>query len=239
MMKIADLGTDFVHCWYLEKDGLKVLVDTGYAEDWPHFIQQAKAFGLDAADFLFLTHAHDDHAGFLNPLLEQMPGLRVIASKKALVGLRRGQNGPGGGVPDADAAAVCRQMVREGRGRHLFPKIDEKFLSRFLWLEDIDLHDFLSGAEGLFLPGHTEDSIGFLWEDRLFCGDAAQNRPDWPLKTTIWIQDLKAYQQSWQTMIDAKPVRIYPGHGEPFGPEALEAGLNALPEIRLNPSIKA
>jgi glyoxylase-like metal-dependent hydrolase (beta-lactamase superfamily II) len=240
-MRITDLGTDFVHSWCLEKDGLKVLVDTGYAEDWPHFTQKAEAAGIDwrALDFLFLTHAHDDHAGFLNALLEQAQNLRVIASHKALGGLRRGQNGPGGGVPDADAAAVCRQMVKAGRGRHLFPKLDENFLPRFLWLEDIDLDAFLPGAQGLFLPGHTDDSVGLLWEGLLFCGDAAQNRPDYPLKTTIWIQDMAIYTKSWQTMIGAKPARIYPGHGDPFGPEALEAGLGALSQIRLNPSIKA
>jgi glyoxylase-like metal-dependent hydrolase (beta-lactamase superfamily II) len=130
-------------------------------------------------------------------------------------------------------------MVKAGRGRHLFPKLDENFLPRFLWLEDIDLDAFLPGAQGLFLPGHTDDSVGLLWEGLLFCGDAAQNRPDYPLKTTIWIQDMAIYTKSWQTMIGAKPARIYPGHGDPFGPEALEAGLGALSQIRLNPSIKA
>ena len=240
-MKIADCGTNFVHSWVVQNRGLTVLIDTGYAEDWPHFLSRMAAADLDPAalDYLFLTHAHDDHAGFVNDVMQAVPELKVITSRKALTGLRRGQNGPGGGVPDDDAAAICRQMIRDGHGRHRFPAIEEGLLSRFLWVEDGTIGEILPGAAVLALPGHTEDSIGLLWDGALFCGDAAQNRADWPLKTTIWIGDLDAYRGSWQKMIDAQPERIYPGHGAPFDAAELERELPALAEVKLNPSIQA
>lgn len=240
-MKIVDCGTDFVHSWVIQNRGLTVLVDTGYTEDWHHFLKRMREADIDlsALDYLFLTHAHDDHAGFVNDVMAQAPRLRVIASRAALPGLRRGQNGPGGGVPDDNAAAVCRQMVKDGHGRHRFPALEEAQLSRFLWTEDVTIGEVLPGAAVRQLPGHTEDSVGLLWDGALFCGDAAQNRPDWPLKTTIWIGDLDAYRDSWRVMIAARPERIYPGHGAPFDAADLKRDLPALDELTLCPSIKA
>ena len=239
-MKIVDCGTDFVHSWVIQNRNLTVLVDTGYAEDWPNFLSRMQAADIEVStlDYLFLTHAHDDHAGFVNAVMQMAPALKVLASKKALSGLRRGQNGPGGGVPDDNAAAVCRQMVRDGHGRHRFPTIAEELLSRFLWTEDVSIGEVLPGAAVLALPGHTADSVGLFWDGALFCGDAAQNRPDWPMKTTIWIGDADTYRDSWRTMIDAQPERIYPGHGAPFDASDLEQDWPALAGLKLNPSIK-
>ena len=48
-MKIADCGTNFVHSWVVQNRGLTVLIDTGYAEDWPHFLSRMAAADLDPA----------------------------------------------------------------------------------------------------------------------------------------------------------------------------------------------
>ena len=46
---------------------------------------------------LFLTHAHDDHAGFLNELMQKCPHIPVIANPDSL---------PGNCDPERETAAV-------------------------------------------------------------------------------------------------------------------------------------
>ena len=219
-MKIARLGNDFINIWYLNHNGTRILIDTGYDTDWPMFCEHLAGEGdrPEDIDWLFLTHAHDDHAGFVNDLLRSS-NARAVASGKALAGLRRGQNGPGGGAPDQDAVDLCMKMVKEGRGAHRFPKIDPELESRFLWVDDATRPAIEAelGMRILDVPGHTEDSIALLTPSgELFVGDAAQNGDYSNHRTTIWIGDLETYAQSWREMIASDARMIYPGHGDPF-----------------------
>ena len=70
----------------------------------------------------------------------------------------------------------------------------------------------------LFLPGHTEDSIGLFLPGtgQLFCGDAAMNAVISVARHTIWIEDAAAFGQSWDKMLSCEPKMIYPSHGNPF-----------------------
>jgi len=153
--------------------------DTGYPEAWPSFTRRLAKAGLTPGDidWLFLTHAHDDHAGFVNELFAASD-CTAVASASALKGLRRGQNGPGGGAPDADALAQCLWMVQQGHGAHRFPALAPGYEDRFLWVDDATRPDIEArlGLAILPTPGHTGDSLSLLTpEGDLFCGDAAQN----------------------------------------------------------------
>lgn len=80
---IQNLGGRIVNNWlYRYADGY-VLIDTGYENGYKHFCKQLKKKGIAPQDihYLFLTHAHDDHAGFLNELLAAIPNLTVIADE--------------------------------------------------------------------------------------------------------------------------------------------------------------
>ena len=232
-VKIVKLGNDFLNIWYLNWNGKRILVDTGYDTDWELFCEHLAQEGdrPEDIDWLFLTHAHDDHAGFVNELLNQSQA-KAVASEKALVGLRRGQNGPGGGAPDQDAIDLCMKMVQEGRGAHRFPKLLPEHEARFLWVNDGTRAEIEAqlGMRIVDLPGHTEDSIALLTPGgELFVGDAAQNGAYCNDHTTIWIGDLEDYICSWERMLETKAKRIYPGHGEPFPAEELR---EALPVLR-------
>lgn len=231
-MKITKLGTDFVNLWYLNHNGTRILIDTGYDTDFPLFCEHLAQIGdrVEDIDWLFLTHAHDDHAGFVNEILSRSHA-KAVASGKALAGLRRGQNGPGGGAPDQDAINLCMAMVKNGRGAHRFPPLAPEYEARFLWVTD-ETRASIEGQLGmriLDVPGHTEDSIALLTPaGALFVGDAAQNDAASNDRTTIWIGDLEQYIQSWREIIDLQPDMIYPGHGEPFPTEDLRLALPAL-----------
>lgn len=229
-MEIRKLGNDFVNIWYINNNGTRILVDTGYDTDWWLFCDHLAQAGdrPEDIDWLFLTHAHDDHAGFVNELLSHSDA-KAIASSKALVGLQRGQNGSGGGAPDQDAIDLCMAMVKEGRGAHRFPKLNPENEARFLWVTEAT-RGAIEEAIGMRIvdvPGHTEDSIALLTPSGdLFAGDAAQNGPHSNDRITIWIGDLAQYIQSWREMIQLQPRMIYPGHGDAFPTEEL---IRALP----------
>jgi len=239
-MEIINLGNTTTNNWLIGYEGKRILVDTGYPEAWPSFTRRLAKAGLTPGDidWLFLTHAHDDHAGFVNELLA-VSDCTAVASASALKGLRRGQNGPGGGAPDADALAQCLWMVQQGHGAHRFPALAPGYEDRFLWVDDATRPDIEArlGLAILPTPGHTGDSLSLLTpEGDLFCGDAAQNGRPTHGKTTIWIGDLATYIHSWEAILalDPQPRRIYPGHGRPFPTEELVASLPALREKSLH-----
>ncbi len=80
-------------------EGGYVMVDTGYSGYYKSVESKLKAFGIEMSQikYVFLTHAHDDHAGFLNELLTKVSGVKVIMNEKSLQILRQGQNSFTGG----------------------------------------------------------------------------------------------------------------------------------------------
>ena len=69
----------------------------------------------------------------------------------------------------------------------------------------------------------------------MFCGDAAMNGFPSIGRTTIWIENLKQYRQSWETIIGKKPDLLFPAHGKPFKPAELQRNVQRLAGIRLLP----
>ena len=80
--------------------------------------------------YIFLTHAHDDHAGFLNELLGRNKELKVIMSNKAMTTLKRGQNSFEGGCSTFLAWIFCKFLGVFGKAGHLFPAIEDKYEDR-------------------------------------------------------------------------------------------------------------
>ena len=59
-----------------------IMIDTGYEHSMKNVEKRANKQGIEFSEikYIFLTHAHDDHAGFLNELLSKYPELKVIIS---------------------------------------------------------------------------------------------------------------------------------------------------------------
>lgn len=78
-MKILNVGDRIMNTWiYRIPDGY-VMIDTGYPNQLRRVEKRMRKHGIRWEDirYVFLTHAHDDHAGFLNELLEKCPHIRV------------------------------------------------------------------------------------------------------------------------------------------------------------------
>jgi glyoxylase-like metal-dependent hydrolase (beta-lactamase superfamily II) len=219
-LEVINLGNQIVNTYLIKTDSCCILIDTGYAEQFSGFCKKlaARNIGLNEIDYIFLTHAHDDHAGFLNEILRDS-NAKVIMHNKAIEGLRKGQNSFDGGCSGRPALLFCKLMGFFGKGEHRFPPVDKCYEDRCITVNEHNRNNIESILQGKIIetPGHTPCSISLLMNDgSLFCGDAAMNGFPSIHRTTIWIGDLQEYFSSWEAIIAANPTRIFPGHGKPF-----------------------
>ena len=81
---VYNLGDRVVNNYLVSLDEAGyVLIDTGYAENYPVFRKRLEKTGtsLKEIKYIFLTHAHDDHAGFLNAQFSSRYSLLSAANK--------------------------------------------------------------------------------------------------------------------------------------------------------------
>ncbi len=223
MIQIHNIGGYIVKNYLLETPIGIIAIDTGYAGGFPKFKARfEKKWPLSALKYIFLTHHHDDHAGFLNELLEAAADAKVILHPSAIQYLKNGRNNepPGAGYSSFPASLFGR-MKKD----FSFPPVEIPE-SRCISVasEDEQVFERLGlPIKILLLPGHTDDSIGLYLADSgvMLCGDAAMNAVISVARHTIWIEDTAAFGRSWDKMLSYHQNMIYPSHGTPFKPKDL------------------
>ena len=233
-MTILNLGTRVVNIYLISSDVGWILIDTGYAGEFSHFQKMLKKNCVRPEDIktVFLTHAHDDHAGFLNEVLA-VTDADVILHPKAIEGLKRGQNSFEGGCSSMLAWLFCQILALFGHGDHRYPTVKEEYLDKLIPINSERFRALGFPYEVLETPGHTADHIALLAGDVLFCGDAAMNGFPSRRRTTIWIENLLQYKRSWETILEKNPAILYPAHGKPFNTKDLRKYLKALDSVKL------
>lgn len=235
-MEIRNLGNRVVNNYLISCDEGYILIDTGYENGFRRFQRKLAENGIRPEDirYVFLTHAHDDHAGFLNDVLA-ITDAKVILHPLAVGGLKKGQNSFKGGCSGRLAWLFCRILALAGHGDHRYPAIRDEYLNRLVSIDSDEFRTLCFPYGVMKTPGHTADHISLLAGDVLFCGDAAMNGFPGRRRTIIWIEDLKEYRKSWITILRAGPARLYPGHGKPFRTDDLKKYLPSLDKVRLYP----
>ena len=240
---IYNLGNRVVNNYLVSlKGGGYVLIDTGYAEGYAEyykaFRKRLKKAGVEPEEirYVFLTHAHDDHDGFLNDVLA-VTDAKVILHPKAIEGLLKGQNSFEGGCSSRLAWLFCQVLALFGKGEHKYPPLKEEYRDRLITIDSAEFKELKLPFSVIETPGHTADHIAMMMDGILFCGDAAMN--DFPSikRTIIWIENLEEYRESWKKMIALNPRMVYPAHGKPFGAEDLKRFEGHLDKIRLYPGL--
>lgn len=120
-----------------------------------------------------------------------------------------------------------------GHGEHRYPPIRGEYLDRLVPIDSDHFEVLGFPYEILETPGHTADHISLLVDDVLFCGDAAMNGFPSLRRTIIWIENLRQYKQSWETILQRNSRMLYPGHGKPFRTSDLQKYLNSLDRVKL------
>jgi glyoxylase-like metal-dependent hydrolase (beta-lactamase superfamily II) len=220
-IKIYNIGGYVVKNYLLETPKGIIAIDTGYPGGADKFkIGFEKRWPLSQLKYIFLTHHHDDHAGFLDDLLK-MTDAKVILHPLAVESLSTGKSNE---PPGAGYSSIPASLFSKVKKDFSYPPVQVGDRAILVHSADEQVFENMGlPIRILFLPGHTADSIGlFLPETgQLFCGDAAMNAIISVARHTIWIEDAAEFGRSWDKMLALNPTKIYPSHGRPFSPQDL------------------
>lgn len=235
-MTIYNIGNRVVNNYLFAIDEGYILIDTGYENGFAHFQRNLKKLHIQPSEikFIFLTHAHDDHAGFLNKVLA-ITNAKVILHPKAIKRLKSGQNSFEGGCSSMLAYIFCKLFALFGKSEHKFPPIKDEYLNRLITTDSQEFRNLNLPIQIIKTPGHTADHISLLKGGILFCGDAAMNGFPSIKRNIIWIENLQDYRKSWEKMIAFNPAKIYPSHGKPFDVNDLKRFIKSIDKIKLRP----
>ncbi len=235
-MKIFNIESRIVNNYIIETAKGYIVIDTGYAGNYAKFSKKLQKRHINKEDirYIFITHVHDDHVGFLNELKSDADATLIMHAESP-GRLLLGQNKFVGGCPNLLAKIFVESMRLVGKGKHEFPVVEINETDNIvLWNGQNQFFKQQGiGLEIIPLPGHTGDSIGLLTDDGiLFCGDACMNGFPSVKRNIIWIENVEDYRQSWDTMIQSPAEVIYPSHGAPFPKQDLIRYRKYLDKIR-------
>ena len=216
MIKITNIGTSFRNNWILETPVGIIAVDTGMPLSATRFLNRfKKRWTIDKLKYVFLTHAHNDHAGFLSELLQHTT-VAIVLSESSRQILADGHPNENHEYTNW-LGKILERVMTSSMGA--YPTVTDTSRMRVVRDDDGFFEEMGIPARAVFLPGHTSDSIGLhLYEDHvILCGDAALNLPLLNAnRHTVLIENNRDYHASWDKMISLNPQLIYPGHGKPF-----------------------
>ncbi len=217
-MEIINLGNIVLNNYLLRILSKNILIDTGYPKGFELFKRKLLRHNISLSDidYIVLTHAHDDHAGFLNELIE-ISKAKLVLHKKSIERLMIGHNEWIGGCSGNIAKYFFLLMGLLGKSKHEYPKVQVK--ENYVVFDGYNqpLEEDGLPLKIVELPGHTADSIGILFNNEMiFCGDAAMNGFPSINRNIIWIEDRESYIRSWDKMISLDVKKIFPSHGKPF-----------------------
>ena len=232
-IKIHNIGNYMLRNYLLETPQGWIALDSGYAGGFAAYQKKLSRFtSLDQVKFVFLTHSHNDHTGFLGELLAKS-GARLVAHENSLPRLASGVNV----MPDGTGFTSRMGVAMHGMMKHSsYPPVvpDEHAI---ILKSEADQPFLASGLpiRVVFLPGHTADSIGLFLEEthELLCGDAAGNAIIAPARQAVLMEDVRAFAASWDKIIALNPSRIYPSHGNPFPVGDLTKFRSRLDDLKL------
>ena len=236
-MDIYNAGNRIMNTYVYASPNGYIMIDTGYEHSLRNVEKKLNKENIRLSDikYIFLTHAHDDHAGFLNELLGRNKDLKVIMSNKAMTTLKRGQNSFEGGCSTFLAWIFCKFLGVFGKAEHLFPAIEDKYDDRFIEITEVNknaLEELLQGKI-LYTPGHTSDSISLKVGNIFFCGDASMNGFPSMKRVTIWIENKVQFEKSLDILFAEDVDWIYPAHGKPFPKSDIKKSIKEISKIKL------
>ncbi|HNW89916.1 MAG TPA: MBL fold metallo-hydrolase [Bacteroidales bacterium] len=171
------LSLGITNCFLIPCGDNYLLVDTSTEKYYKKFKQELSKRSIDLSQisFIFLTHHHTDHTGFLSRLLEETNAM-LIVHEKALPFLEKGIDN----YEMTGTTALIRFMVRLKKFFRLMATSKAVIPGERAIIIDSDNNDLLRylhlPAKIVTLPGHTGDSMSIICDDgNAFIGDAAMN----------------------------------------------------------------
>lgn len=233
----TNVGNRIMNTYVYRAPGGFVMIDTGYENSLKSVEKKLASNKISFSEikYVFLTHAHDDHAGFLNEVLEKYSNVQVIVNPDSIPILKKGQNSFDGGCSSQIAYLFTKGMSLTGKGEHRFPPVKEKYFERLIQIKPENKQQLENelGGKILFTPGHTKDSISLTIGREVFCGDAAMNGFPSMHRITIWLENKEEFQKSWELLLNENGEILMPAHGNPFPKSDLKKYINKISKISL------
>jgi glyoxylase-like metal-dependent hydrolase (beta-lactamase superfamily II) len=212
-----------------------LLFDTGYEKDYETFKKLLKKKNIESSliKFIFLSHHHDDHAGYLRKIISEYPSIKIISHEKSVPLLASGKNNKenGGGIINPLIYTLFRiKQIITPEWTLTFPPFVIRSGDLIIKDELFSLKSLTGiNASIVYTPGHSTDSISLLVDnDFLLCGDMASNFLNWAGANylTLFNEDIINVYNSWQKLISLNVKYIVPSHGKAFSINKLKQNLN-------------
>ncbi len=220
--KIINLGGRFVNTYLVALREGYLLVDTGYKQSEKKFWESLKKNGVSQKEikYVFLTHHHADHTGFLASVLAKT-GATLISAKENEKRLLAGKN-------DTDTYVSNFTSLVSSKVSTAFVDMTQCFAS--VTEEAVDpmtkpLAPY--GIEFAKLKGHTDCDVVMVVQDCLFCGDLFMNCIGTTHLAPFWVKNKFDLVESWKTLLSVRGVNtVYVGHGKPFPFEKISSAID-------------
>ena len=216
-MEITPITTDYffeVNSYLIKTDNGRYLVDTGMKKKRRQLEDELEKAACKPGDLklIIVTHGHFDHVGNAAYLRDRY-GARVAMHREDTRMIESGDM-----FIDAKGSILTGLI---GVLMKLFGLSEFERFTPDMYLEDSqDLSEYGLPATIIHTPGHSKGSISILTEEGdLFCGDIYDNVKT-PGKTSL-VDDRITFDDSVEKLRRLNPLRIYPGHGNPFNVEEL------------------
>jgi glyoxylase-like metal-dependent hydrolase (beta-lactamase superfamily II) len=194
-----------------------VMVDAGPPKCDRIFKKEMDKLSLDPSriKLVFITHGHWDHWGSLHQIVEMTGAECAINYREApWMEDNRVRVPPGVGAW-GKFTYVLLALMKPGIRRGLAKITADHSLPD----EGLSLEPYGIKGRILHTPGHTEGSMSLLLDSgEAFVGDLAMSgfpRIGEPGPFVLG-EDINTMKRSWQILLDAGAVKIFPSHGEPF-----------------------
>ena len=168
---------------------------------------------------ILLTHAHVDHVWNVS-YIKKLYNCKVAISD---LDVKNIDNSIIKSKPSNKYHKSFTKLMNYGMRKFVSPYFKIDYV-----LHDNDLIDkFGLKIKVVSLPGHTDGSVGYLYDDNIFCGDVLVNRKHY-VEIAYQNQDNNLARESVLKLLDLKPKNIYIGHDRKIKYSKLEKSINRI-----------
>lgn len=210
--------------FFLQLGEHAVLIDTGFDHQVHHHLDNLEALGCNLSQVVAIlaTHSHVDHTAGLKKAQERLD-VPIVAHPHAVQPISTG-----------DPARTAAVMPEIDGWNFPYPPCAVDFT--------VDHGDMIRVGDQrihvLHLPGHTPDSLGFVWNGHFFTGDAVFGGGLIGWAHQRWLANYPDHAETMLRLIESGPdaQTFYCAHGPqlPYSTAVPEACLVTLKRLLAN-----